>query len=112
MRVTINKVNQALKDQKITAELVRGDGYFYFVGDSLDISKSSSVYVYHLNSLTVEDWVEECKQRLTVQPYWNYGSEEGSKIEVEVVDLGPEGNAELRELYLQPTILTEIRLGE
>lgn len=57
-RTTINKVNAALKTAGHDAELVKGAGYFYFVGPDAPVY-SSGVYVYHLNSFDVAQWVRE-----------------------------------------------------
>lgn len=45
-------------------ELVKGEGYFYFNGKSVDQCKEQGVYgVYRLNDLTIEQWIEEAKSR-------------------------------------------------
>ena len=58
----MNKINKELsKLGKI--ELVKGNGYFYFIGDDVDID-ISGVYVNSLNQLTLKQWIEEAKGRL------------------------------------------------
>lgn len=58
----MNKINKELyKLGKI--ELVKGNGYFYFIGDDVDID-ISGVYVNSLNQLTLKQWIEEAKDRL------------------------------------------------
>ena len=58
----MNKINKELsKLGKI--ELVKGNGYFYFIGDDVDID-ISGVYVNSLNQLTLKQWIEEAKERL------------------------------------------------
>lgn len=65
MRVTINNINKSLVDAGIKAELVRGDGYFYFIGDDVSMVEEQGVYgVYHLSALTIEQWVEEAKSKI------------------------------------------------
>jgi hypothetical protein len=60
MRATTKKVNAALEAAGFAgAEIVRGAGYFYFAGPGY---VTGGVYVYHLTSLTVEEWVAEFKQ--------------------------------------------------
>lgn len=56
MRVTINNINKQLPPGY---EIVKGNGYFYFIGnDALDWY-SSSVYVNKLTDLSMERWLEE-----------------------------------------------------
>ena len=57
----IKTVNKAIKQAGINAELVRGDGYFYFAGEDVEMSPRSIVYVPRLNDLTIEDWVQEAQ---------------------------------------------------
>lgn len=57
MRVTINNVNAALRSAGIDAELVRGDGYFWFDGPDVERAYTSSVMTAHLTSMSVEEWV-------------------------------------------------------
>lgn len=61
-RVTIKRVNAALKAAGFKAELVKGDSYFYFTGDDPWGWFCTSVYVYHLSSYTVEGWVNEARR--------------------------------------------------
>ena len=46
-------------------ELVKGEGYFYFIGDDVNVW-AESVYVYRLNELTLERWIEEAKSVIKV----------------------------------------------
>ena len=64
-RVTLRRVNEAL-DKEFGAgqvELVRGDAYHYFAGPLVDPWGETSVMVNRLNILTVEQWVNEAKER-------------------------------------------------
>jgi hypothetical protein len=62
-RTTIRKVNEALQAAGFEGvELVKGSGYWYFSGGDAMGWYSSSVMVYHLNALTVEQWVAEARQ--------------------------------------------------
>lgn len=64
-RVTIKQVNKALEAAGIKAELVKGDGYFYFHGEAMDNAAEQGVYgVYRLGELSVERWVQEAKERM------------------------------------------------
>ena len=68
MRVTLSAVNKALAQEGIKAELVRGEGYFYFVGDDVDLSEEQGVYgVYRLSELSVERWLQEAKDKMVKQ---------------------------------------------
>lgn len=44
-------------------ELVKGDGYWYFVYDepAREVYETRSVYTMYLNDMTLEQWVEEGK---------------------------------------------------
>ena len=59
MGFNIRSVNKALKEAGIVGELVRGEGYHYFVGESFYYSSGTSVYVYRVTDLTIEQWVQE-----------------------------------------------------
>lgn len=70
MRITLNLVNRALKAAAINAELVRGQGYFYFQGPSIDTTKEQGVHgVYRLGELTLERWVEEAQERTATKHF-------------------------------------------
>lgn len=63
--LTLKKVNAELVRLGIRAELVRGDGYFYFVGEDVELALEQGVYgVFRLNDLTLDQWVEEARQRM------------------------------------------------
>jgi len=65
MRTTLAAVNKALAAAGIDAELVKGDGYFYFVGQDVELAREQGVYgVFRLNDLSLEQWVEEARQRM------------------------------------------------
>lgn len=55
--LTLRKVNKELAPFGV--ELVKGDGYFYFEGEVVDNKSYTSVYVFRLNQLTLEQWLEE-----------------------------------------------------
>ncbi len=70
MRVTLKAVNAALARADFAGvELVRGNGhgYWYFTGADTALWYSTGVYVYHLNELTVTEWVEEARAK---RGYW------------------------------------------
>lgn len=58
-RLTLKSVNAAIKAKGINAELVKGDGYFWFDGVDVEFAYSPSVMVFQLNHLTLEQWMEE-----------------------------------------------------
>jgi hypothetical protein len=57
-RVTLNRVNAELKALGIDAELVRGNGYFYYWGDDV-YNLSYSVYTCQLGGWTLQQWIDE-----------------------------------------------------
>lgn len=59
MKLTLNRINKELALRNLPVQLVRGDGYFYFIGDVLGNKETTSVMVYRLNHLTMEQWMEE-----------------------------------------------------
>lgn len=65
MRTTLAAVNKALAAAGIDAELVKGRGYFYFVGSDMDYAEEQGVYgVFRLSDLSVSQWVEEARSKL------------------------------------------------
>lgn len=60
--MNIRTVNKAIAEAGIRAQLVRGTGYYYFVGDDVSLARETGVYgVYRLNDLTLEQWLEEAR---------------------------------------------------
>jgi hypothetical protein len=60
--LTISKVNneiRAITSQYI--ELVKGEGYYYFVYDNGSRYSTASVYVNTLNQLPLETWLHEAR---------------------------------------------------
>ena len=90
MRVTINNINKAIKEKTgVDAQIVKGEGYFYFVSVTdekvdtiLNGAYSSSVYVFHLTSYSVERWVEE------FETIWNEAEEQYSDYMDHPVSIG------------------------
>ena len=68
---TINRINKNLKILG-DIQLVKGEGYFYFVGDDVNVC-TDGVYVYRLNELTPEQWFEEAKAAQRASPF-NYNA--------------------------------------
>lgn len=63
--ITLKAVNKELARLHISAELVKGDGYFYFSGEDVELAQEQGVYgVFRLNDLSLEQWVEEARQRM------------------------------------------------
>lgn len=60
-KITTKAVNKALVANGINAEIVRGEGYWYFSGEGTGTWKSTSVYTMRLNDLSVHEWVEQAK---------------------------------------------------
>ena len=57
--LTLRQVNKKLKELYGDIELVKGDGYLYFVSEHKDFQDSTMVYVDKLNDLTLDRWLEE-----------------------------------------------------
>lgn len=60
--ISLGDVNRALKENGIDAVLVKGSGYYYFVGEAVKFASTSSVMVPHVSDLTVEQWLEEVRE--------------------------------------------------
>lgn len=58
---TLNKINRAISLLG-DISLVRGNGYYYFIGASVECCAGTSVMVFRLNELTHEQWIEEAKR--------------------------------------------------
>ena len=73
MRLTLRIINQRIAEHGY--ELIKGKGYFYFtplndnfkclsLGEDNYQPQSESVYVYRLNHLTLESWVDELETKI------------------------------------------------
>lgn len=58
MMIQTRTINKALAAKGIKAELIKGEGYFYFIGDDVDCNVDG-VYVFSLNELTLDRWIDE-----------------------------------------------------
>ena len=58
---TLASANRAIAKAGIPLELVRGDGYHYFIYDipAENVFDTESVYVCYTNTFTAKQWVEE-----------------------------------------------------
>lgn len=67
VKLSLKKVNAAIKSKFSDVELVKGAGYFYLVGTTEEMDKklcqlqSTSIYVYRLNELTLDQWLDDVK---------------------------------------------------
>lgn len=59
--LTLKTVNKKIASLGINAELIKGDGYFYFWGKDVELCRSTSVMVNQLNCLSIDQWMEELK---------------------------------------------------
>lgn len=57
--ITLTQINKEIAKRGYDATLVKGDGYFYFIGPAVDNITSTSVYVYKVNQLPLEQWIDE-----------------------------------------------------
>jgi len=63
MKSSKQNIDNAIKKLGIEAEIFKGNGYFYFVGKSMDFAKQQGIYgVYRFSDLSLDRWVEECKE--------------------------------------------------
>jgi hypothetical protein len=58
-RLTLSQVNREIRRRGIDAELHKGDGYYYFTGADVGHAFETSVMVYRLNDLSLEQWMKE-----------------------------------------------------
>lgn len=59
----LRTINKVFREEGLPIELVKGEGYFYYVYDTTVDSQlvydSQMVYVYRLNHQTLDRWVED-----------------------------------------------------
>jgi hypothetical protein len=58
----LRSLNKELKAEQLPLELIKGDGYFYFLYETHDEFATRSVYVDKLNHLPIEMWMEEARE--------------------------------------------------
>lgn len=58
---SVSTINSSIARLGIRAELRRGSGYFYFVGDAVSYAQSTSVMVYKVGQLTEAQWIDELR---------------------------------------------------
>lgn len=61
--ITLKQVNKAIAALGGKEELVKGDGYYYFIEGNAFEWDMDSVYVNTLNEMPFERWVEEWQYR-------------------------------------------------
>lgn len=57
--ITRKEVNRAIAHLG-DIELIKGSGYFYFIGNAVSTS-ASGVYVNSLNELSLDEWIAEAQ---------------------------------------------------
>lgn len=68
VKLRLKNVNAAIEAKFPDVELVKGAGYFYLVGKTEEMSnklysiQSTSIYVYKLNELTLEQWLDDVER--------------------------------------------------
>jgi len=60
---TIKSVNEAVAAAGFPERLARGDGYFYWHGGDASQFQSSGVYVSHVSDLSIEQWIDDLKDK-------------------------------------------------
>jgi hypothetical protein len=66
VRLSLKTINAELAKRSSKALLVKGDGYFYFVGVEADDWLDRTIRVPTLQSLSLEQWIDEF-QKLSEQ---------------------------------------------
>ena len=63
MRLALKTINKEIQKHFPQLELVKGEGYFYFISDDVDIYglDSTSIYCYKLNDLSLNSWISEAE---------------------------------------------------
>jgi hypothetical protein len=62
-RITLNAINTELARLGYAERLFRGEGYFYFgEGEADGRWPSSSVWVYRLSQLSLDEWIQEYRR--------------------------------------------------
>lgn len=69
--ITLNQINKAITKVHPGVELVRGEGYFYIVGttdemsDKINMLYNTSICIHHLNQQpSIETWVNDVTRLL------------------------------------------------
>lgn len=63
--LTTKKIVKAIKENfGVDVQMFKGNGYYYFIGECLEEAKISSVDVYTINELSLEQWMNEFKRLL------------------------------------------------
>lgn len=60
--ITLRAVNRAIRAAGYDAELVRGRGYFYFIGPAVERATHTGVVVFRLNQLDAAGWVRALRE--------------------------------------------------
>jgi hypothetical protein len=64
IRATLKLVNRAVAKAGIPLELVRGEGYHYWVYDTASRWETVSEYLPYTNSVSVDCWLELARQAM------------------------------------------------
>jgi hypothetical protein len=72
MRITTKKINEALHLAGYKAEIQKGNGYFYFVGEDAsdqnqNRNQENMVMTMHLSGTSLGSWVKEFERIFTPQ---------------------------------------------
>jgi hypothetical protein len=62
--LSLKRVNASIAAKGGAQQLVRGHGYYYFIDGGAEGWSTSSVLVYRLKHLTLEQWVQEWEHLL------------------------------------------------
>ena len=70
----IRSVNKTFREDGIPVELVKGEGYFYFIFDRIDanVFETKSEYTMYLMDLTFDSWVD-LGRTFAIEMFYKYG---------------------------------------
>ncbi len=60
--LTVSVINRAIKH--LGLEIIRGNGYSYFLDLKTGEQVGESVYVCYLSNLSLEGWIKEAQERI------------------------------------------------
>lgn len=59
---TIKSINKVFQEDNLPVELVKGEGYFYFIFDAIEthnVYETKSIYTVRLSDMTKDRWIDE-----------------------------------------------------
>lgn len=66
--MNIKTVNKAIQKHFPKVKLVKGNGYYYIIGEGTETLPRTGIYVYALNRISIDAWVNEVKNLMNKKP--------------------------------------------